>query len=329
MSHLHTRKYLMEYMRKNKMKKILIKILTVTLILSSLTALPACSMDKLNKILSDDTSNEKIEVCLEGKILEFDQPPIIIDDRVMIPMRTLFEQMGYGVLYDEATQTATAVKGEEKIYVKVNSKTILCENAATDYSPCDVVPQIVSGRMLVPLRAFAEATGCLVDWNENKRLVTAYYWQPIPVAYTPILEKYKDITTGGYNPKYCLYDIDKNGVPELIIDEDFSEATKKINIYTYDLLNKEVKYLGCTESGHSSLHSVPKENGIMMFIAHMGYESVKIISIENDNVSSKYIIENKDCNGIEYDNPQDIIDGSENIQYSPIESSDGLYAYFL
>lgn len=36
----------------------------------------------------------------------------------------------------------------------------------------DVVPQIVDGRTLVPVRAVSEALGCTVEWDGETRTVT-------------------------------------------------------------------------------------------------------------------------------------------------------------
>lgn len=282
------------------------------------------------------SAEDIIKVCVEGEYLSFDQPPIMINDRVMVPMRALFEDMGYSVDWSENTQTATAVKNDERIHVKMNYELIICENAAADYGYCDVVPQIVSGRMLVPLRAFAQVTGCYVEWDEKNQTVIAYNWQKVTDAYAKILNEYenqKEWVYDSYNyPKYCIYDIDKNGVPELIIDENKSEAEKRIHVYTYDLSNKESTYLGNEGSGHSSLCSVPNENGIMRFTAHMDYEYVDVISIVNSGLNINNIISGKNCRNeyfTEYDEPGDIIAGSEMLTYSDVNNYDVLYSYYL
>lgn len=282
------------------------------------------------------SAEDMIKVRVEDEYLSFDQPPIMINDRVMVPIRALFEEMGYSVEWNEDTQTATAVKDNEKIHVKMNYEFITCENAATDYGYCDVVPQIVSGRMLVPLRAFAQATGCYVEWNGKNQTVIAYNWQKVTDAYVQILKEYENQKEWGYDsyiyPKYCVYDIDKNGVPELIIDENKSEAQKRIHIYTYDLTSKETKYLGSEGSGHSSLCSVPNENGVMRFTAHMDYEYVDVISIVNSCLNLNNIISGKNCRNeysTEYDEPGDIIAGSNTLIYCTVDDHEELYLYYL
>lgn len=289
-----------------------------------------------DNIFKEVEKDENIKVKVEGQYFSFDQPPIMINDRVMVPIRALFEEMGYSVDWNENDQIATAVKGNEKIHVKLNNSLITCENAATDYSYCDVVPQIVSGRMLVPLRAFAEATGCHVEWDGKNKTVIAYNWQKVTEAYMQLLDEYENQKEWIYDsysyPKYCVYDIDKNGVPELIIDENKNAAQKKMHIYTYNLANKEPKYLGSEESGHSSLCSVPNENGIMKFMAYMDYEYVDIISIASEELEVNNIISGKNCKkdySTEYDESGDIVAGSERLTYSDVNNRDELYSYYL
>ena len=61
-------------------------------------------------LLSTQTDGE-ISVFVNGEKLAFDQPPVIQQDRTLVPMRAIFEALGATVLWDESTQTVTA---EEK-----------------------------------------------------------------------------------------------------------------------------------------------------------------------------------------------------------------------
>ena len=49
--------------------------------------------------------------------------PRIIDDRVMLPVRAVFEAMGMTVDWDEATQTAIGIKGHRRIFLTLGSAT--------------------------------------------------------------------------------------------------------------------------------------------------------------------------------------------------------------
>lgn len=112
--------------------------------------------------------NNSIDVTLDGDILSFDQQPIMDNNRVMVPIRAIFEALGYDVQWDQATQTGTATNGNNTIIVQVN-------NASITYSGgtywCDVAPKNISGRILVPIRAISESAGCDVIWNQMMKTV--------------------------------------------------------------------------------------------------------------------------------------------------------------
>ena len=93
------------------------------------------------------TSSDVIQVILDGKSLNFDQPPIMDDNRVMVPIRTMFEALGYTVNWQNSTQTAIANKAGHSIIVQVNNPKITY-NGGSYY--CDVSPKNLSGRILVP-----------------------------------------------------------------------------------------------------------------------------------------------------------------------------------
>jgi len=137
-----------------------------------------------------------ISVVVDGKKLQFDQQPVMENGRVLVPMRAIFEALGYSVEWDGYynSVSATMRSGDTKreVYVHV---TQLCmsvyENQYpqgahnTDsysspvsqisfYVPLDPIQspvKNVNGRILLPTRAIAEALGCKVDWDGVSRTV--------------------------------------------------------------------------------------------------------------------------------------------------------------
>ena len=113
--------------------------------------------------------NNTINVYLDGQKLSFDQPPIMAQNRTMVPIRAIFEALGYEVSWNQKSQMGIAVNGQNTIIVQVG-------NAQVNYNGgtywCDVAPMNKNGRILVPLRAIAESAGCSVDWNQSTQTVT-------------------------------------------------------------------------------------------------------------------------------------------------------------
>ena len=112
--------------------------------------------------------NNEIKVTVNGEVLSFDQPPIMDSNRVMVPIRTIFEALGYNVVWDQTTQTGVAYNGDNTIQVQVNNPLITFDGGT--YA-CDVAPKNVAGRILVPIRAISEGAGCDVYWNQSLHTV--------------------------------------------------------------------------------------------------------------------------------------------------------------
>lgn len=104
-----------------------------------------------------------------------DVQPQIIDGRMMIPLRGLFEQFGADIDFRSNTVTMfigdrviTAGIGEEKLVIldakKKRRRTI----------QMDVSPMIVDGRTMIPLRAVSESIGKHITWAGNVQSVFIY-----------------------------------------------------------------------------------------------------------------------------------------------------------
>ncbi|MEW6182695.1 MAG: stalk domain-containing protein [Bacillota bacterium] len=106
-------------------------------------------------------------VVLDGKQLSFDVPPEILQGRVLVPMRALFEAVDAEVQWDGDTGTVTARKGDIEIVLVVGGQ--VSKNGA----PVDLdVPAVIkNGRTMVPLRFVGEALDCRVDWVQSSRTV--------------------------------------------------------------------------------------------------------------------------------------------------------------
>lgn len=113
-------------------------------------------------------ANDDITVTIDGSVVSFDQPPVIIDGRTLVPMRFIFQKLGATVEWDGETSTATGTL--DGIVVKIqNQNNVMTKNGAE--IELDVPAQIINSRTLVPVRAISEAFGCLVDWNNDTRTV--------------------------------------------------------------------------------------------------------------------------------------------------------------
>lgn len=115
------------------------------------------------------TAHPLVRVYVNGTQVAFDQPPIIENDRTLVPMRRIFEAMGIDVKWSEPTQTITSTKGNDTVTMVVGKNQVI-KNGQVVYT-MDVPAKIVQERALVPIRAVAVAFDADVTWDPKNYVV--------------------------------------------------------------------------------------------------------------------------------------------------------------
>lgn len=110
---------------------------------------------------------QTVRVVLNGQTMSFDQPPIMRNNRVFVPMRAIFEAMGATVVYSNGVINAQG-RGRS-VHLTIGSPQATINGNATTL---DVAPFTVAGRTEVPLRFVAESLGANVQWNPSSETVT-------------------------------------------------------------------------------------------------------------------------------------------------------------
>lgn len=109
-----------------------------------------------------------IKVSIDGVYQTYDQPPLIENNRVLVPFRGVLETLGAKVNWDPTKQEITAIKEQQQIWLKIGSKTAKINEAIKQL---DAPVKINNNRTLVPLRFVSEALGANVKWLPEKNLV--------------------------------------------------------------------------------------------------------------------------------------------------------------
>lgn len=121
-----------------------------------------------SEVYIENTSAKEISVEISDKRIKFDQEPIAYNNRTMVPMRKIFEELGAEVSWDGDTSTAIGVRGGRTVEITVGQKKMYVNGECIDL---DTAPIALSGRVLVPARAVAEGLGCTVDWDGKNNIV--------------------------------------------------------------------------------------------------------------------------------------------------------------
>lgn len=116
----------------------------------------------------DGYGQEGIAVFSQGKQLNLDQQPIEENDRLLVPVRAIFESLGAEVSYDDGDGVITANDGERTVVMQIDNYEM---GNGTEVFTLDTAPKIVGERTMVPLRAVSEAFDAKVTYVENLQRV--------------------------------------------------------------------------------------------------------------------------------------------------------------
>ncbi len=113
---------------------------------------------------------QDINVSLNGNIVSFpNQQPVVVEGRTLIPLRGVFDNMGYSIDWDGETKTVTLKKNSDTLKIAIGQASIDVNGSST---AIDVPAQIINGSTMLPLRAIATATGAEVLWDADSKTAT-------------------------------------------------------------------------------------------------------------------------------------------------------------
>jgi hypothetical protein len=115
------------------------------------------------------------DVLKQGRVLA----ALVRGGTILIPLRSMFEQMGATVSYDSSSKTATVSKAGAEVRVTVGKPEVIINGESR---PLDVSPIIYQGVVLVPVRVISEGMGAYVQWVPDRHLVVVRY---IPATAPP------------------------------------------------------------------------------------------------------------------------------------------------
>ncbi|MDQ2818224.1 MAG: copper amine oxidase N-terminal domain-containing protein [Candidatus Eremiobacteraeota bacterium] len=129
-------------------------------------------------LFNDHHVYAKPDVLRQGRVLA----ALVRGGTILVPLRSMFEQMGATVSFDPGSKAVTARKEGAEVRV-TNGKNEVIINGES--RPLDVPPMMYKGQLLVPVRVMSEALGAYVQWVPEQRVVVVRY-QPATPAPAPV-----------------------------------------------------------------------------------------------------------------------------------------------
>ena len=119
------------------------------------------------------TADSNIRIWMKGEVIKSDVAPYIYQERTMVPLRVISENLGKEVIWD-GDKRSVNIKDEKgnEFSLLIGGKFMEDISANVDRKiELDAPALIKDDRTFVPLRAIAEAFGERVDWDKDKRVV--------------------------------------------------------------------------------------------------------------------------------------------------------------
>ncbi|RJX24919.1 MAG: hypothetical protein C4554_08000 [Dethiobacter sp.] len=111
---------------------------------------------------------QPVTVTLNGESLNFDVQPLLENGRLLVPLRAIAEALGAGVEWADVPPAVMITRGEDRMELRPGLKRALKNNREFNL---EAAPQLVNGRVLVPVRFVSEALGAQAEWQAYTRTV--------------------------------------------------------------------------------------------------------------------------------------------------------------
>lgn len=109
-----------------------------------------------------------------------DSPPVIKNGRTLVPIKPIVESLGGSVGWNGTERKVSVILEGTTIELWIGKNTALVNGLKVPIDPANpkVVPEIINGRTMLPLRFVAENLGAEVQWDGSTKTITINYPKP-------------------------------------------------------------------------------------------------------------------------------------------------------
>jgi len=114
---------------------------------------------------------------MSGETRYLDSPPIIKNNRTLLPIRAIIEALDGTVSWDATERKVTVTLGSTTIELWIGKSIAKVNGIDTsiDSTNSKVVPEIINSRTMLPLRFVTENLGATVNWDGATKTITITY----------------------------------------------------------------------------------------------------------------------------------------------------------
>ncbi len=217
-----------------------------------------------------DAEATTIKLLVDGNDITSLSSPLIVNDRTLVPIRFVTEEIGAEVMWDGINRTVSVVKGNKSVFLRIDSYLVEYNNGEL-HQLSDVAPLIINDRTYVPLRLISNAFGIGIEWDEASRTVM------VDSRKTSVMESFHDVNITSLTSNQI---IDGKTTITVSIGDKYKGIAKEVKLL---LLDKE-SATGFVVSGEkqltSSLVYIPsiEENGAKIMAVALYDENGRFVA---------------------------------------------------
>lgn len=116
-------------------------------------------------------NGEVYSLVVNNQVLNPPLSPIVFNDRALVPVREIFEEVGATVSYENETQTIEVMSDHSNIKLRINDNVAYINGGKTNI-PDNVVPKLIAKvggetKTMVPVRFISESIGLDVEFDAD------------------------------------------------------------------------------------------------------------------------------------------------------------------
>lgn len=112
---------------------------------------------------------QTIPIYFNSTPITLKQNPVIQNGATLVPLRGVFETLGFDVKWDASTNTISMNKDDLNMSLQIGNTNAIVNG---ENKKLAIAPKIVNGNTMVPLRFISEAAGYDVNWNSDAKYIT-------------------------------------------------------------------------------------------------------------------------------------------------------------
>nr|WP_162463254.1 WG repeat-containing protein [Paenibacillus psychroresistens] len=123
------------------------------------------------------SADSTIKVKINNVLQSYSQPPVLLNEKTVVPMRAIFEALGAQLIWNDKDKSVIATRGTLSIYLKIgdNKAKVNDEDIILDQPAA-----LINGNTMVPVRFVGEAMGATVTWEQATKTVIITYKTETP-----------------------------------------------------------------------------------------------------------------------------------------------------